>query len=238
VSVRWLKEVTKPARLRWRLIDQRLRFLDWLASAAGPRSATLRQINPGLFSWLVIWSRQLKNFKRLERRRPLYVPPPPAAKHAAIRRYGRDHYLRTFVETGTYLGDTTVAVADNFAECFTIELSPALHARAASRLSGKSHVKCLLGDSASVLRTAIEQIEASALFWLDAHHSGGETADSGHDPIVEELRAIYRNGKLNHVVLIDDARGHDIDGIARCVPGNLSISVRNDIIRIIPSTTK
>jgi hypothetical protein len=232
--VQWLKDLTGPLRLRRRRIDRRLRFVDWLASPAGPRSEMLRQINPGFFSWFVIWSRQLRNFERPGRRRPLYVPPPPSAKHAAIRRYGRDHHLRTFVETGTYLGDTTAAVADDFAECITIELSPALHAQAASRFSEKSHVTCLLGDSASVLRAAIRQIKTPALFWLDAHNSGGTTADSGQDPIVEELKAIYQNDDVNHVVLIDDARGHDIDGLARWIPGDASVSVRNDIVRIIP----
>jgi len=238
VFVEWLKDISGPIRQRRRRVDRRLRFVDWLASAAGPRSGMLRQINLGFFSWLIIWSRQLRRFEVPERRRPLFVPPPPSAKHAAIRRYGRDHHLRTFVETGTYLGDTTAAVANDFAECFTIELSPTLHAAAASRFSEKSHVRCLLGDSASVLGVAIKKIKPPALFWLDAHHSGGATADSGRDPIVEELKAIYHGDSAHHVVLIDDARGHDIDGISRWVPGDVSISVRNDIVRIIPRTIK
>ena len=87
-----------------------------------------------------------------------------------------------------------------------------------------------------MLPAVIAQIKTPALFWLDAHYSGGTTADSGQDPIVEELKSIFQSRNCRHVVLIDDARAHNVEAIARWIPGDVSVSVRNDLIRIIPRT--
>ena len=45
-----------------------------------------------------------------------------------------------------------------------------------------------------------------AIFWLDAHWSGGETYGINDEcPLIEEIK-IINNTKLNHIILIDDAR--------------------------------
>jgi hypothetical protein len=151
------------------------------------------------------------------------------------RRYARDFALINFVETGTYLGDTISELASTFHTCFTVELSDSLHAAATQRLSAFSNVNCLLGDSASVLPQILRSLDGPALFWLDAHASGGATANSGRGPIFGELDAIFAHGCKAHVILIDDARGHDIREIAQIVPSCFKFSVRNDIARIVPA---
>ncbi len=73
-----------------------------------------------------------------------------------------------------------------------------------------------------------------ALFWLDAHHSGGVTANAGYDPIFEELKSIYMHPIKRHVIPVDGARGHAVEGIIREAPPSHKATVRNDIIRIVP----
>src|ERR671937_324 len=63
------------------------------------------------------------------------VPPPPQVKRNELRRYARDHRLRTVVETGTYLGEMTAAIAKHVDRVITIELSPELAARARARFT-------------------------------------------------------------------------------------------------------
>lgn len=230
--VRKLKDAGRP--LHQRML--RLEFVDWLASPEGPHSAALRCLMPRRSTWAAVWLRRLLlgQFDFPEPR-PLCVPPTPLVKIAAIRRYARDYGLRAFVETGTFNGDTTAAVANIFAECFTIELSPTLHMRALERFAPTPNVRCLQGDSVAVLPDVIEQIKMPTLFWLDAHFSGGVTANAGHDPLLDELAAIYARGGGRDVVLIDDARGHDIAAIRRKVPSAITMTNRNDIIRLEPA---
>ncbi len=62
------------------------------------------------------------------------------------------------------------------------------------------------------------------LFWLDAHCSGGITAEEGKDPLMDEIRAIKANRIKNAVILIDDIRGW----------GTLINKIRDDILTINP----
>jgi hypothetical protein len=157
-------------------------------------------------------------------------------KVLAIRRYARSYGLRSFVETGTYLGDTVAGVLDQFDDCVTIELSPDLHDRARARFAAAPQVTCLHGDSGALIAGVISRLDRPALFWLDAHDSGGATASAGYDPIAKEIEAIYADRGRPHVVLIDDANGHAVDAIRAAVPAGHTVSIRNDMIRITPET--
>src|SRR5437868_2762726 len=65
---------------------------------------------------------------------------------------------RVFIETGTYLGDTLAAVKDAFDTCISIELDPALHARARTRFATDSRVQLRQGDSAQVLPEILREL--------------------------------------------------------------------------------
>jgi hypothetical protein len=121
-----------------------------------------------------------------------------------------------------------------FDRCITIELAEPLWLHAQSRFHSISSINCLLGDSRVVLPRVISELDAPALFWLDAHTSGGGTADSGRDPVQDELDAIFSHSSFRHVVLIDDARGHHIGDIIARVPSSYRAEVRNDMVRITP----
>jgi hypothetical protein len=128
--------------------------------------------------------------------------PPEELVDALRRRFG----ITTFVETGTYEGVTTEWAAARFARVVTVELADALHTAAARRLSGLTNVETRHGDSRRVLAELAPTLDGPALFWLDAHWSGGETAGSDDPcPLLGELAAL-RESQHRHYVLIDDAR--------------------------------
>ena len=209
---------------------RRLVYVDWLADL-GPNPA-LRRLRLPVCSQIVQFGRHAWR-GRLRAPRRVCVPASPIAKVCAIRGHARRYGLRLFVETGTCFGATTAAVAGLFDKCWTIELSEELHARATRMFAG-TNVECLQGDSGTVLPKIIDGLPAPALFWLDAHATGGSlTADAGYDPILREVEAVVRS-PLRHVALIDDARGHNFEEIRR-LAGPTRCSTRNDIIRIAPA---
>ncbi len=159
--------------------------------------------------------------------------------------YGRRYRVRVFVETGTYLGDMVAAVRDAFGTIHSIELSPELARHCARRFRGAAHVSIRQGDSGAVLRHVLAGMDQPALFWLDAHYSGGATAHGKiGTPVLEELAQIAAHPlALSHVVLIDDARLFTgevyprlravAEWAARSLPRH-SFEVRDDIIRLAP----
>ena len=120
-----------------------------------------------------------------------------------IRRFG----LVNFVETGTYLGDSTAVAAELFDEVHSIELSKELAARAADRFGSAPRVHIYNGDSAEHLPEILKGLARPTLFWLDGHYSSGITAKGRlNTPILDELRFIHALGPKGSVLLIDDLR--------------------------------
>jgi tetratricopeptide (TPR) repeat protein len=177
------------------------------------------------------------------RKKGSIVPPPDALKQRVVREYSARFGLQTLVETGTYKGDMIYAVAGQFREIHSIELSRELFEEACQRFAAFDHVHLHQGDSATVLPKLLKTLHSPILFWLDAHYSSGTTARGGKDtPIVEELGVIYRDNPTDHVILIDDARdftGTDdypsLNQLRRLVeewsPGT-HFEVSDDIIRL------
>jgi hypothetical protein len=152
--------------------------------------------------------------KVISRRRPflylwkLYkaiVNPTFFVKSRTIINYAKSKGIDVLIETGTYLGDTIWEVKDIFKEIYTIELDEFLASEAKKRFSSYSHIHVIQGDSAKVIPHILDKLSKPALFWLDAHYSGGITAKGVNDtPILSELNWILRH-KNNHIILIDDA---------------------------------
>ena len=128
---------------------------------------------------------------------------PPADLILALQRQLR---LEDFVETGTYRGDTAAWAAEHFARVATIELSPEYHAAATARFRALPHVRVLLGDSGAMLRKVAAELAGPAVFWLDAHWSGLDTAGRETEcPLLAEL-AVLNAAPVTHTLLVDDAR--------------------------------
>ncbi len=169
-------------------------------------------------------------------------PPSHWAKQQLVKRYATDHQLSVFVETGTYLGDMVFAMQNQFRQLYSIELSPLFYEAATTRFKGFEHIKILQGDSGEVLKDLVPTLESRALFWLDGHYSGGQTAKGAKDcPIYEELKSIL-SSPLNHVILIDDARlfigandyptVHDLKNFILSFKVNSQFAFENDAIII------
>ena len=152
----------------------------------------------------------------------------------------RRHGISVFIETGTHLGQTAEAMAPHVARCVTVELDSALYEEAKRRLIDLANVEILHGDSSDVLPAILRTIHAPALFWLDAHYSGGRTAKGKlASPIESELNMIFDHPVKNHVIAIDDARdllgvgGYpSISQLRRMILNrtNYSMRLRNDIL--------
>lgn len=55
------------------------------------------------------------------------VPPPHVVKQDAIKNYGKKYQVKTFIETGTFLGDMLEAVQNNFDTLYSIEIVDFIH---------------------------------------------------------------------------------------------------------------
>ena len=169
-----------------------------------------------------------------------------------VKALRKTQLLQAFVETGTFHGDTTAAMAASFPKVYTVELSKVIFEQTSQRLRSLPNVTMIQGESPAALkRLKSELADISVLYWLDAHWCGGVTGgDKNECPLMDELAAI---GKLNanSVVLIDDARffispppaPHDVTGwpmLAEVVAGLTALSkthklwIINDVFVFAP----
>jgi hypothetical protein len=132
-----------------------------------------------------------------------YQMGPPAALTLALqRRLG----IQDFIETGTFHGDTAAWAAGHFTRVTTIELSATYHTAAQARFGAQPGVRVVAGDSVTALGAMIPKLAAPAIFWLDAHWSGSDTAGREMEcPVLSEIDLINAS-PLAHVILVDDAR--------------------------------
>lgn len=140
-----------------------------------------------------------------------FAPPSPYfIKQKVLLRNGlRD---ATWVETGTYMGDTTKFLSEIATMVYSIEPEPTLFSQAEQKFSNTSNVKIIKGLSEEVLPKLLPTISGNVCFWLDGHYSEGITFKGPQDtPIIDELTVIGENiapmGKF--VVMIDDVRCFD-----------------------------
>ena len=120
----------------------------------------------------------------------------------------RELGISSFVETGTFKGDSVALVRSIFSEIHTCELSSELHQAALRRFEADKAVTCHLGSAGDLLKCISQQLVGRpVLYWLDAHWCAGENTagEESQCPLLEELDAIYPLHP-NSVVWIDDAR--------------------------------
>jgi hypothetical protein len=183
--------------------------------------------------------REMRAWERAER----IGPPPHQVKQHIVLAHAKAFCIETFIESGTYRGDMVLAMAPHFRQVFSIELSPALFAKAKIKLSSFDHVEIIQGDSGEKIRMLVAKHRTPCIFWLDGHYSGGITARGESDtPIMKEIEAILSPDSPDHVVLIDDARcfngtnGYptlsDLKAFAAAQRPTYLFSLKHDVIRI------
>lgn len=174
-------------------------------------------------------------------------PPPHIKKQEVLKKYAQEYALRTFVETGTYMGNMVEAMKNTFADIYSVELEDFLYKRAKKRFRRHKHIKIIHGDSGKVLKELMPNLTTPTLFWLDGHYSGKLTSQGEKDtPVYEELTQIFSSPDIGHVIIIDDARCFgspdyqdypslsELKKFILSAHPNVQISVETDSIRITP----
>lgn len=110
----------------------------------------------------------------------------------------RDHNIEVAVETGTFIGGTTVAFSLLFDQVHTIEIMDYIFTRSKANLQAFPNVHCHLGSSETVLNQILPTLHNQrVLFYLDAHWDS-------FWPILQELEMISYTHRDNCIIVIDD----------------------------------
>lgn len=135
---------------------------------------------------------------------------PPSPQHIKTRILAT-HSLENaiWIETGTYLGDTTLKLSKIAKQVISIEPQAELSEFAKLRLKRCKNVDVLNKTSEESIAQILESISGPTCFWLDGHYSGDVTYKGvAISPIAHELESITsfldRNNPI--VVFIDDFR--------------------------------
>jgi hypothetical protein len=114
----------------------------------------------------------------------------------------------TFVETGTFFGDTSAFAKLFSSKVVTIEPSTELYGAAVKRFaSSNPMVEVINAPSEIALPEVVKRLDGDVTFWLDGHYSGGITFEGEqHSPLLDELECVGPHlPRLGAVtVLVDD----------------------------------
>ena len=132
-------------------------------------------------------------------------PVPHAVKRKFIKEIVKKNKVQIFVETGTYKGYMIDAVKETVSAVYSIEINEFLARTASERFKKKSCVEIIHGDSSIEIKNIVSKLKSPALFWLDAHFSGGITGKGEEDsPLKKELEFIKNNALPGSIIAIDD----------------------------------
>ena len=157
--------------------------------------------------WLKVFKRKLTPDSFLWILRNFAPPSPQHVKTRILSSHSLDHAV--WVETGTYLGDTTLSLSKIAKSVISIEPQIELSNFAKKRLKRHANIKVLNSTSEESIARILDDITGPACFWLDGHYSGDVTyKGSSTSPILQELAAVstYVNKDNPVVVFIDDFR--------------------------------
>ena len=113
--------------------------------------------------------------------------------------------FKSFVETGTYMGDTIFSLEDAFEELYTIEIKEEFYNNLTAKYKG-SKINFILGDSSTEIKNVLPRLKYDTIFFLDGHWSAGNTGKGGKDyPLYEEIQSIMSFNK-SAIIIIDDVR--------------------------------
>lgn len=114
--------------------------------------------------------------------------------------------FQTFIETGTYRGETIFAMEPLFDTLHTIEIKKEFYEKCKSKYQGmKIHFH--LGDSSNILPEVLYNIRGDTIFFLDGHWSSKDTGRGPKDvPLFDELDSISNLLKGKALLIIDDYR--------------------------------
>lgn len=140
-------------------------------------------------------------------KRGFSVPAPGLVKRGCLTRHGFKD--ATWIETGTFWGETTNFLSKTAKRVVSIEPEPELFRKASQRFAEVKNVEIINGLSEDVFPVLLPTVQGRVNFWLDGHYSAGPTHLGPQEtPIIDELKAITANMKNFEAVcvMVDDLR--------------------------------
>lgn len=135
----------------------------------------------------------------------------PAPQFVKMKVLARARDAGAWIETGTYMGETTLVLARFGAKVISIEPNIEFAQKAARTLGKYSNVRIIQGTSEDCFEGQVLSLvgEARVAFWLDGHYSSGHTyLGSQETPIEKELQVL--SGFLHFFdkvsIFVDDFR--------------------------------
>tara|TARA_X000000950_G_scaffold288904_1_gene408237 strand:- start:997 stop:1632 length:636 start_codon:yes stop_codon:yes gene_type:complete len=163
------------------------------------------------FFWKIYYKKSLNNWFK----RNFDSPSPEFVKHKVLKRFNLEN--STWIETGTYYGDTTKYLSKFAKKIFTIEADTRLFNIAKKRFDKSKTITVIYGESEKIVAKLFieENLTENICFYLDAHLCqdhilNKKTYGKENDgtPILNELKTIenqLENFK-NINIIIDDIR--------------------------------
>lgn len=117
-----------------------------------------------------------------------------------------EYQYNTFVETGTWHGETIFEVERFFNKLYTIEIKKELYEEAVERYAGNK-ITFINGDSSIEMEKLVKTLDDNVIFFLDGHWSKMDTGMGTKEiPLIEEIQAINTYFKQAAIIIIDDLR--------------------------------
>jgi hypothetical protein len=111
-----------------------------------------------------------------------------------------------FIESGTFYGETTLAMEPFFNKLYTVEIKQEFYTNFKNNYKGNK-IEIFLGESSDIFTEILPSIQTPSIFFLDGHWSCGNTGKGKKDcPLYEELTSIINNFKYKAIIIIDDVR--------------------------------
>jgi hypothetical protein len=157
--------------------------------------------------WLKVLKRKLTPESLLWRIGQYKPPSPQHVKTRILSAHSLNNAI--WVETGTYLGDTTLKLSKIARQVISIEPQTELSEFANKRLNRRKNIKIINEKSEDCIAEILGTISGPTCFWLDGHYSGDVTYKGAIiSPVAEELASIskYLYSGNPIVVYIDDFR--------------------------------
>ncbi len=109
------------------------------------------------------------------------------------------------IETGTFRGDSTEILSKLFLKVHTIEIDPSFYKYVEMKFKNAPNIKCHFGNSVKILPKLLSSIKEPVVFFLDAHHIGGNTPQLKKYPcpLLSELTLIGKRQERD-LIIIDD----------------------------------
>lgn len=130
----------------------------------------------------------------------------PFEKRDRLRLIARQFDPAVFVETGSFHGDTAIALSSVVPSVISLEIDPKNVVVARTNCADQSNIEIHEGSSEVLLPDILHRLHGRVMFWLDAHYQKNMLLGAHRCPLFDELDAILSCKQLEPLIVVDDAR--------------------------------